>query len=90
MNYVDWARIWISIYYNDFILNFVYWAKKSGTGLTVESSIQPVPGGFSAKTLCLSPTLEYVPGTWISTESALYGHAMRFLLIRLYLSICIA
>ncbi len=27
MNYVDWARIWISIYYNDFILNFVDWPK---------------------------------------------------------------
>ena len=25
MNYVDW--IWISIYYNDFILNFVDWPK---------------------------------------------------------------
>lgn len=23
LNFVDWAKIWISIYYNDFILNFV-------------------------------------------------------------------
>ena len=64
-------------------------SKKSRTGLMVEFAIRPATGGFSAKTLCLSLIPEYVPGIGISAKSAFYGHTMRFLRIRLYLTFCI-
>ena len=59
-------------------------SKKSGTGQAVKSAMQAAPGGFSAKTLCLSRIPEYCPGTDISAGSAFFGLRMRFLLNRLY------
>lgn len=52
----------------------------------MESAIQLVAGRFSAKTLCLGLIPEYGPGTRIFTESAFYGHAIRFFQIPLYLT----
>ena len=74
---------------NDYPVGCRGGSKKSRTGLMVESAIRPATGGFSAKTLCLSPIPEYVPGIGISAKSAFYGHTMRFLRIRLYLTFCI-
>ena len=63
-------------------------SKKSGTEPSAKSAVQPVPGGFSARTMCLIRISDYCPGIWISAENAFYGHTIQFFLIRLYFTFC--
>lgn len=63
-------------------------SKKSGTEPSAKSAVQPVPGGFSAKTLRLRRISECCPSTGISAENAFHGHTKQLFLIRLYSTFC--